>query len=75
MFSKRVNVFNINYVSGKFYDLKSISVQVGADVCKVLPFFPAFNSCDNVSSFYNPGKCRFFDTCIELNEVNGELTE
>ena len=72
IFSKGINVLNVNCGSGKFYNVKSISVQLGADVCKVVPFFHAFTGCDTVSSFYNHGKCKFFDTWMELN---GTLTE
>ena len=72
IFSKGINVLNVNCSSGKFYNVKSISVQLGADVCKVVPFFHAFTGCDTVSSFYNHGKCKFFDTWMELN---GTLTE
>ena len=57
IFSKGVNVLNVNCGSGKFYSVKSISVQLGADVCKALPFFHAFS-----------GKCKFFDTWMELNK-------
>ena len=41
IFSKGVNVLNVNCGSGKFYYVKSISVQLGADVCKV-KFYPFF---------------------------------
>ena len=76
IFSKGVNVLNVNCGSGrKFYNFKLIFVQLGADVCKALPFFHAFTGCENVSSFYNHGKCKFFDTWMELNNVNRELTE
>ena len=75
IFSNGVNVLNVNCGSGKFYNVKSISVQLGADVCKALPLFHAFTDYDTVSSFYNHGKCKFFDTWMELNKVNGELTE
>ena len=76
IFSKGVNVLNVNFGSGrKFYNFKLIFVQLGADVCEALPFFHAFTGCENVSSFYNHGKCKFFDTWMELNNVNRELTE
>ena len=75
IFSKGVNLLNENCGAGKFYDVKSISIQLGADVCKALPFFHAFTGCDTVSSFYNYGKCKLFDTSMELNRVNGKLTE
>ena len=75
IFSKSVNVLNVNCGSGKFFNVKSISVQLGAEICTVLPFFYAFTGCDTVLSFYNHGKCKFFDTWMELNKVNGELTD
>ena len=75
IFSNGVNVLNVNCGSGKFYNVKSISVQLSADVCKALLFFHAFTGCDTVSSSYNHGKCKFFDTWMKLNKVNGELTE
>ena len=73
--SKGINVLNVNCGSGKFYNVKSISIQLGADVCKALTFFHAFTGCDTVSSFYNHGKCKFFDTQMGINKMNGELTE
>ena len=75
IFRKGVNVLNVNCGSGKFYNVKSISVQLGADVCKALPFFHTFTGCHIVSSFYHHGKCKFFDTWMELNKVNAELNE
>ena len=62
IFSEGVNVLNVNCGSRKFYSAKS-------------PFFHAFTGCNTVSNFYNHGKYKFFDTWMELNKLNGELTE
>ena len=75
IFSKGVDVLNVNCGSGKFYNVKPTSVQLGADVSKALPFFHAFSGCETVSSFCNHEKRKFFDTLMKLNKVNGELTE
>ena len=75
IFSKGVDVLNVNCGSGKFYNVKPTSVQLGAGVSKALPFFHAFSGCETVSSFCNHEKRKFFDTWMKLNKVNGELTE
>ena len=65
--SKVLNVLNANCGSGKFCNVKSISVQLGAEVC--------IYCWDTALSFCKHGKCEFFDTWMNLNKVNTELSE
>ena len=49
-------------------------MSLGEQKCTALPFFHAFTGCDISSSFFNQGKCKFWDRWIEFNEEN-VLTE
>ena len=57
-----------------YYDIKEIVKNLGTDICSALPFFFAFTGCDIVSSFYNKGKCKAWDTWFK-NEKRGLLTQ
>ena len=46
-----INVYNIN----------KISVDIGTELCKGLPFFHAFTGCDTVSSMFENSKVSFWD--------------
>ena len=45
-----------------YYNIIEICKSLGLDICNALPFFYAFTGCDIVSSFYNKGKCKAWDT-------------
>ena len=47
--------------SPKWYNICQLVEELGADVCKALPFFYCFTGCDTVSAFNGKGKCSFFD--------------
>ena len=49
--------------------------QLGYEESDGLPFFYAFTGCDSVSSFFNHGKCKFFDTWMKINQNDNTLTE
>ena len=57
-----------------FYDINDISIRLGEQTCRALPFFHAFTGCDSVSSFFNQGKCKFWDRWDEFNSKI-ELTQ
>ena len=62
--------------SGKnnsFYNINEISSGLGEETCTALPFFHAFTGCDTVSSFFNHGKCKFWDRWQEF-EGKDDLT-
>ena len=44
-----------------FYDVYKLAVHLGEKKCQALPFFYTFTGCDIVSSFFNQGKCKFWD--------------
>ena len=54
--------------SACFYDINSIAKKFGEETCRALPFFHTFTGCDNVSSFFNHGKCKFWDRWDEYQE-------
>ena len=54
-----------------YYDINKISVQLGNRKCRALPFWYAFTGCDIVSSFYNQGKCKFWDRWSEFEDEEG----
>ena len=49
-----------------YYDINKISFE--EQKCRALPFFYALTGCDVVSSFYNHGKCKFWDRWFESEE-------
>ena len=51
-----------------YYDINKISRELGDQKCRGLPFFYALTGCDIVSSFYNHGKCKFWDRWLESEE-------
>ena len=57
----KVNVILGIGKSIKYYDINSLSLNLGEHTCKALPFFHAFSGCDCVSSFFNQGKCKMWD--------------
>ena len=52
-----------------YYDITKIALDLGEQTCKALPFFHAFTGCDITSSFFNQGKCKFWDRWMEFDDV------
>ena len=72
----------------KYYNIINLSEKIGLKNCLGLPFFHAFTGCDVTSSFYNHGKCKFWDAWmmahdkpdltdifIELSNTPSEINE
>ena len=56
--------------SSIFYDNGKIIAFLGTYICKALPFFYAFTECDIISSFYEKGKCKAWDTWLASEHRN-----
>ena len=54
--------------SNRFYNTNKIAEELGERKCRALPFFYALTGCDIVSSFFNQGKCKFWDRWTESRE-------
>ena len=54
--------------SNRFYNTNKIAEELGERKCRALPFFYALTGCDIVSSFFNQGKCKFWDQWTESRE-------
>ena len=54
--------------------INDIALDLGEEVCQALPSFNAYTGCDTVSSFFNPGKCKFWDRWFDF-ENESLLTE
>ena len=72
------------FVAGKnttFYNINDVSTTLGQKFCEALPFFTSLTGIDAVSSFFNHGKCQFWDKWTDfvnkqaLTEVFCELSE
>ena len=67
--------------SNRFYNINKIAEELGERKCRAPPFFYALTGCDIVSSFFNQGKCKFWDRWTEsqkeeaLTNVFMELSE
>ena len=55
-------------VLNRFYNINKIAEELGKRKCRALPFFYVFTECDIVSSFFNQGKCKFWDRWTESQE-------
>ena len=51
-----------------YYDINKASIDLGEQKCHALPFFYALTGCDIVSSFFNQGKCKFWDRWFQSEE-------
>ena len=60
-FSSNVFVWFGTGTNTTFYNINGIALGLGEETCKALRFFHAFTGCDTVSSFFNHGKCKFWD--------------
>jgi hypothetical protein len=70
------NVF-VDFAVGKhkkWFDITKLVETIGERNVQGLPFFHSFSGCDNTSSFYNHGKCKFWDAWLH-NENSESLTE
>lgn len=45
-----VSQFFIDFGNGRFFDILEISLELGEDICKGLPFFHTLSGCDTTSS-------------------------
>ena len=45
--------------------MNKIAEELGERKCRAIPFFYALTGCDIVSSFFNQGKCKFWDRLTE----------
>lgn len=69
-FDSKVFACLVTPSSTSYYDINKIALHLGERVCRALPFFYALTGCDIVSSFYNQGKCKFWDRWFEFDEAN-----
>ena len=81
-FSSKVFVWlGIGKLNSCFYLINDIALDLGEEVCQALPFFHAYTGCDTVSSFFNHGKCKFWDRWFDfeneslLTKVFSELSQ
>ena len=56
--------------SACYFDINKITAELGKEKCQALPFFHTFTGCDTASSFFNQGKCKFWDRWEEFEEVD-----
>ena len=61
-------------VSNTFYNINKIAEELGERKCRAPPFFYALTGCDIVSSFFNQGKCKFWDRWTESQEEETLIT-
>ena len=54
--------------SNRFCNINKIAEELGERKCGALPFFCVLTGCDIVSSFFNQGKCKFWDRWTESRE-------
>ena len=79
-FSSKVFVqLGISKLNSCFYLINDIALDLG-EVCQALTFH-AYTGCDTVSSFFNHGKCKFWDRWFDfenkslLTKVVSELSQ
>ena len=66
-FSSNVFVWFGTGTNTTFYNINDIALGL-EETCKALTFFHAFTGCDTVSSFFNHGKCKFWDRWQEFDD-------
>ena len=72
--NSKVYVYLMTAGSMRVYDVNALSLNIGLTFCSALPFFYALTGCDTVYSFFNVGKCKFYDALSTFREVHS-LTE
>ena len=55
-------------VSNRFYNINKTAEEISERKCRALPFFYVLAECDIISSFFNQGKCKFWDRWTESQE-------
>ena len=61
-----------------YYNVTQIALKYGDEIFKALPFQYAFSGCDTTSSFFNMGKCKWFDywmCCPEKSTLTSVFIE
>ena len=81
-FSSKVYVrLGISKLDRFFYSINDIALDLGDEVCQALAFFHAYTGCDTVLSFFNHGKCKFWNRWFDfeneslLTNVFSELSQ
>ena len=54
----------------RIYDVNALCLNIGIPFCGAIPFFYTFTGCDTVSSFFNVGKCKFYDALSTFTKVD-----
>ena len=52
-------------VSNRFCNINKTAEEISERKCRALPFFYVLAECDIISSFFNQGKCKFWDRWTE----------
>ena len=65
-YDKSVDVYAEMINSSLFYDIGRTVEFLGSDICKAMSFFYTFTGCDIASSFYGKGKCKAWDTWMNI---------
>ena len=66
-FSSRVFVWlGIGKLSSCFYSINDSALDLAEELWKTLSFFQAYTRCDMVLSFFNHGKCMFWDRWFDF---------
>ena len=55
-------------VSNRFYNINKTAEEISERKYRALPFFYVLAECDIISSFFNQGKCKFWDRWTESQE-------
>ena len=58
----------------RYFNIKEIALTLKEEICTALPFFHSFSGCDTVSSFFNKGKCKLWDTWMQIDGKTDRLT-
>ena len=61
-------------VSNRFYNINKTAEEISERKCRALPFFYVLAECDIISSFFNQGKCKFWDRWTESREEEPPTT-
>ena len=55
-------------VSNRLYNINKTAEEISERKCRAIPFFYVLAKCDIISSFFNEGKCKFWDRWAESQE-------
>ena len=56
--------------TSRIYDVNVLCLSIGIPFWGALPFFYTFTGCGTVSSFFNVGKCKFYDALSTFTIVD-----